>query len=67
LRVELAFPATRQTGIDPQIAGGFGHAAALLGHETSRFSRSPRSSASLLSHCGTPPLPILSPFSRCPF
>src|SRR5918994_4477148 len=64
----VACPAPTHRGIEPSMACRFGNPIALCHHEAHGFTlQCCGIGLALLCHHGTPPVPILSRFSKCPF
>jgi hypothetical protein len=60
-------PATEHRGVDPHIPGGVGNTVAMHRHAADGLRRELcRLGLTFLSHHGTPPVPIVSLFSKCP-
>src|SRR6266545_2051528 len=65
---KLALPALEHMGVEPEVAGRFGHRIPLLCDEMDRFPFEFRGiGPASVCHHRTPPSIILSPLSRCPF
>ena len=63
-----AFPAAEPHGVEPHMPCGFGNTVALHRHEADGLTRERcRRGVAFLDHHWTPPLPIFSLFSKCPF